>query len=268
MVKYLFLLIFPLAIFSSEPVGKITALEGEVIAKSEGKDRALQKDSKIFVKETIVVSSGALAQILFTDGSLLDLISDTEFRIDSYRYKGFFRKDGSSSSLTKGGLRLLTGKIAKNPSNDYDVHTPWATIGLRGTQISAAIEDGKLYVGASSGRVIITNMGGSITIGPKEPNRYATISAVSIPPQPQSTPPPPIQRDRFPTARGGLSIDEVETKGDAAKEPSTPTDKSPTPVEKTTGEEEGQQPPEEEEKNLFEAGEESESGGASIQGGC
>jgi hypothetical protein len=106
---------------------------------SDGKQRRLVKGSSLSAGDTVRTQRGR-AQIRFTDGGYTSLQPNTEFRIDDYYYDakkteesvGFF-------SLLKGGLRTITGVIGKIRKKAYQLRTPVATVGIRGTEYLAEL---------------------------------------------------------------------------------------------------------------------------------
>ena len=68
------------------------------------------------------------------------------------RYAHTDSDNGALLSLVKGGLRAVTGAIAKREPESYKVKTPVATLGVRGTEYYLRIceqdcaEEQQLYV--------------------------------------------------------------------------------------------------------------------------
>ncbi len=111
---------------------------------------------------------GGRAQLRFTDGALVSLQPRSEFKIDNYQYsgkgageeKGFF-------SLIKGGMRTITGLIGRSNRNNYQITTSVATIGIRGTEYTAGLnQDGSEDSG--EGVVEVCNGAGCVLLGSGE----------------------------------------------------------------------------------------------------
>lgn len=164
------------------PIAYLIEKEGTITAKTLLKSRVLEVNSPIFVQETIAVSDDGSAQFKFTDDSLLDLKSSTEYTVNAYSYTGSAKKDQSVSSLATGGFRLLSGSIGKTNPEKYQIKTPNAVIGLRGTLVEGVMEDTTLYVSCTEGQVTITNSAGSIVIG-EGMEEYAIVTSYQRRPQ-------------------------------------------------------------------------------------
>ena len=208
----LFILLQSAVLFADDSIGKVLAIEGLVKAMAaESAERVLAKGSDIFVKETIVVGSDGRAQIKFTDGGIMNLIPDTEFRINSYRYKKAFQKDETSSELVKGGFRALSGSIAKKNPSGYEVKTPSATIGLRGTMIEVRLGDAGVFFGVDSGRALVSNEAGSSMIGIGEKAQFALVPGNTIPPELILERPRELDFNIFAPPQGGASLDQIHS---------------------------------------------------------
>lgn len=157
-------------------VGIVIASEGTVKAIAADKsERELQRGASFYSLETILVGSDSSAQLKFSDDTLVTLIQESEFRIDSYSFKAGDQPNESTSSLAKGGFRLLSGSIAKENPGKVTIKTPVATIGLQGTSIDAVLSlDGQLFVGCSEGLVKIATSYGDVNIG-KGADPFATV---------------------------------------------------------------------------------------------
>ncbi|MBX7066540.1 MAG: FecR family protein [Parachlamydiales bacterium] len=253
-----FFLLFALTLFAADPIGKVTAVDGNVLAKSSSGERTLTAGSDIFLKETIVVAVNALAQIQFTDGGIINLISGTEYRVNTYKYQKTFQKDQSSSELLKGGFRVLTGSIGKSNPNNYEIKTPSATIGLRGTIVEARMVDGALFVGVDAGKALVSNSAGSALIGVGEKASFVKIPGPSAPPEVTVQRPLELERNLFNPPVGGLSIDAQPQAAAPAEAAPKGAAQPAAPESPAIGE-----TPDQGGDLLTPTG-----GGASIQGGC
>lgn len=119
--------------FAADPAGSIIMLKGDVEAEAaDGTARALAKGEEVFQGDTIKTAPKSFAVIKFSDGGKVTVRPGTVLVIDEYAYGG--DNDGSALKLVKGGLRALTGAIAKQNPDAYRVNTPVATMGVRGTE--------------------------------------------------------------------------------------------------------------------------------------
>ncbi|WDE12561.1 FecR family protein [Thalassomonas haliotis] len=152
---------------SAEPqvnAGKTIVARGRVIARQNARERPLKRRSPIYVQDT--VSTGALSntQIRMADGGLLSLQPHTQVAILDYRFNRKDKKDSVSIELLKGGLRTVTGAL-KNSSKQYQLKTPVASIGVRGTHYEVEMDKGSLFLAVWQGNIDVR-----VTTGPQPQN--------------------------------------------------------------------------------------------------
>jgi len=138
-----------------KPVGRVVWVKGELKAiMVNQEERILKKTSLIYEKDTLKTDASSQAQIVFTDNSLMTFREGTTFVIDQYSYQPNSQKKSVGKyimNLIEGGFRTITGAIAKSNPDDYQVNTPVATIGVRGTDYAAVVVGGQLFVGYYTG---------------------------------------------------------------------------------------------------------------------
>jgi hypothetical protein len=180
---------------SLDKVGSVVAVEGVLKATNPNQSpRVLSQDSDIFLGDTLITEASAKGQIQFLDGTLILLIPGSRYSVNSYA------DDKFSSKLSRGGVRVSTGLIAKKNPENFELRTGNATIGVRGTVFETRIYNGDLYVGSSSGNLSVTNQGGQLDIGAFE---YASVSNQQSPPKPLAQRPAPLDLSNFELPAGG-----------------------------------------------------------------
>ena len=115
--------------------GMVVASRGEVIALSNGGSRELKQGDFIYVNDEIMTSGRSFAVLQFTDGAKVTVRPDSTLIIEQYLYAGN-NEDAATLNLVSGGLRVITGAMAKSNPENYKVRTPVALMGVRGTEFS------------------------------------------------------------------------------------------------------------------------------------
>ncbi len=121
----------------AEPVGEFSAIRGnvDITAPGAGARPAVPGDP-VSVGDIVRTKSGSKAEIVFSDGSVARLapgsrIEITEYLVGKDETKSTFRLfRGKIQSRVKNVFGGLFGLFRKNR---YEVHTPTAVIGVRGT---------------------------------------------------------------------------------------------------------------------------------------
>ena len=115
--------------------GMVVASRGEVMALSNGGSRELKQGDFIYVNDEILTSARSFAVLQFTDGAKVTVRPDSTLIIEQYLYAGN-DSDEATLNLVSGGLRVITGAMAKSNPENYKVRTPVALMGVRGTEFS------------------------------------------------------------------------------------------------------------------------------------
>ncbi len=180
--------------------GAFQFVAGDVkIIRPDGREMVAAKGARIEEGDTVVTGANGHAQLLMADQALISLRPDSRLRFDAYQFAG--KEDGSEKGilgLLKGGFRTLTGLIGRANKSNYQVRTPTATIGIRGTDhepfhippegwSGAPGADPGTYNRVNAGATYLQTEGGRIEIG---------VNQVGfVPPNPQAV---PTRLDRVP----------------------------------------------------------------------
>jgi hypothetical protein len=123
------------AVAQEDSAGMVVASRGEVIAMANGGSRELKQGDFIYVSDEILTSGRSFAVLQFTDGAKVTVRPDSTLIIEQYLYAGN-DEDAATLNLVEGGLRVITGAMAKTNPENYKVRTPVALMGVRGTEFS------------------------------------------------------------------------------------------------------------------------------------
>lgn len=190
--------IYPAAGYSAA-AGRVEFATGGVTATGvDGQARPLTKGAAVDAGDMIQTGAGR-AQVRFSDGGIISLQPNTEFRIDEYHFDG--RTDGSEKgffSLVKGGLRAITGAIGHVNKKNYQVGTSVATIGIRGTEFLALLND-TLEMTCGEGICVLFNDAGELVLNAGESGRAKNrkSSPESVTEKPNLPPEQNIPNPRF-----------------------------------------------------------------------
>lgn len=162
----LFLVLAILAGDALAAAGQVDFAKGALAVGADGRERPLRQGADLDKGDTVRTDATGRAQIRFSDGAYVSLQPNTEFAIRDYNFDG--KADGSERglfSLARGALRTVTGLIGRVNRNRYQIVTPTATIGIRGTGGRVQVEgDGSTLVVGTSGIWTLSNAAGTIDI--------------------------------------------------------------------------------------------------------
>ena len=222
------------------------------VVGSDGRGRVLQRHDPIFEGDTLTTSAAGRAQFTFTDGARLALRPATQLSIEAYHARLGGRDEKIAMRLVRGGFRTVTGQIGRVNHAAYRMSTPYAVIGIRGTDWAATFEPNDngqpiLLIGVNEGGVIIDNDAGSLNLGVQANFNFAQVIGAQQAPQGLTTPPPallaPLTSDLPPPPPPPPPI-ETTAEGSAAAtttEPQPATAAAGTETETTTTADGGQQ---------------------------
>jgi len=135
---------------------------GEVqVVDAAGQARAGERGGPLAPGDRVVTGASGLAQVRFSDGAMLSIRANSELKIEAHSFRG--ERDTLATTvlqLLRGGLRAITGAVARQNRSGYRVVTPTATIGVRGTDFEA------FYVPAATPGVAL----------PGEPGTYLRVT--------------------------------------------------------------------------------------------
>jgi hypothetical protein len=164
-----------------QPAGQVVWVSGTVKATyPEQTARILVRGSIIYEKDTLVTDESGSGQISFTDNTMLTLNPKTTFVIEQYYFNQKKPQQGGQSVMTlvKGGFRTVTGFVAKASPANYQLKTPVATIGVRGTDFQGACPNNPgecAYALLHGIGLTLTNATGTYNLTPQAP--YASIAS-------------------------------------------------------------------------------------------
>lgn len=124
----------------AEPVGQVINLSGPLFAvKGDGVKRIISVGSAVDTGDTLITEAKTYARVRFADASEVTLRPESRLTVEGFTFKqNEPTKDNAVFKLFKGAMRTVTGLVGKRGNQDaYQLNTPTATIGIRGTQFIA-----------------------------------------------------------------------------------------------------------------------------------
>ncbi len=130
--------------FADDSTALLVASRGEVFAELESDRRALSQGDAVEEEERIITGDKSFAVLQFVDGAKVTVRPNSVLDIKEYRYSGG-DENAATLSLVQGGLRIITGAMAKAEPESFKVETPVALMGVRGTEFVVVLcDDGSI----------------------------------------------------------------------------------------------------------------------------
>jgi hypothetical protein len=120
-------------------VGKTELIVKKVTGELAQSQRLLALKDTVFQDELIAAATASASRIVFLDGTELSVGPNTEITLDRFV---FDPDEGSVTielNVVEGVFRFISGRFANAFKSDYKVKTPTATLGMRGTVVTAVV---------------------------------------------------------------------------------------------------------------------------------
>ena len=163
---------------AGDQIGAVTHAQGVTQARQNDTLRDLHTGGDVLTKDTLLTGAKSRLKVDFKDGSELYLGDNSKLAIDDMIYEPHRHGQGTLW-LTRGVFRMVTGQINKVPDGALSVITPFATIGVRGTDfwgqqsadklVMAVLGHGELYISTPDGTVRLTQPYTFVTIEKGKP---------------------------------------------------------------------------------------------------
>lgn len=125
---------------SPSVIGNAEIVENRVSGELPGSRRALAPSDNVFRSELIRTEAASSTRLRFLDRTDLRLGPSAQIRLDSAVFAG---QSGTAVTLARGAMRFVSGN---GPVGSYQIRTPVATIGLRGTTVDVVLRQGRAFV--------------------------------------------------------------------------------------------------------------------------
>jgi hypothetical protein len=126
----------------------------------------------VLANESVETGEASATRLVFQDNTQLEVGPVSQVTLDRFIFDPNPSKSQVALSIAKGAARFATGYL---PKNDYEIHTPTATIGIRGTILNidvalngattVHVEQGVAFV-TGGGRTVELQMGQSTLVLP------------------------------------------------------------------------------------------------------
>lgn len=118
----------------AESVGQVKISQGSVSIERAGKRLPAPVGTSIEAADSIVTGADGSAGITFIDNSRLSVGPGSTLAINKFTFNQTTHDGGFDSTLKRGTLSVVSGKLAKRSPDAMTVRTPSTILGVRGTE--------------------------------------------------------------------------------------------------------------------------------------
>lgn len=114
-------------------IGEVMVATGTFTAQNPaGETRKLTKGSELFEQDRVKTGDKSFAMIRLADFTRIAVRPNSEMVLEKFNQQT--GQEAEEMNVIKGGLRVLTGSIGKQKPEAVKIGTPYASMGIRGTE--------------------------------------------------------------------------------------------------------------------------------------
>jgi hypothetical protein len=123
-------------------IGQIKLSRGAVSLEREGRSMPAPSGTRVQASDIVRTGADGSVGITMTDDSLLSAGPNSVLALDRYEFDSTTSLGHFDSSLRKGTLAVVSGRLAKQSRDAMTVRTPTAILGVAGTEFVVSVGDG------------------------------------------------------------------------------------------------------------------------------
>lgn len=136
---------------AEETYGLLMIVKGQVqVAKLRSQPVSAKVGGKVYPQDTIITGKDSRAKIVMSDRNIINVLPDTKLRID--QYINDMKEKNVRLSLIEGKVRTNVEQKYDNNENRFEIKTPSAVVGVRGTQFMTSYSRAKNVTGVTTFR--------------------------------------------------------------------------------------------------------------------
>jgi len=121
-------------------IGQIKVSKGDVAIERGGQNVPGAVGARLPTSDVIKTGADGSVGITMSDNSLLSAGPNSILSLDKYAFDTTTNQGQFGSSLRKGSLSVVSGRIAKQSPDAMTVRTPTAILGVRGTEFAVSVD--------------------------------------------------------------------------------------------------------------------------------
>ena len=152
---------------AQEHIGSTVVARNEVTREFEGASAPLAQGDSVYRNETVRTGADSSAKLVFLDSTNLGVGPTSSVKLDKFVYVGESNGQRMTVNLAKGVFRFTTGALDKKA---YEITTPTAAIGVRGTVLDIAVQGPETRVTLVEGQALVCPRRAGATLAQQERN--------------------------------------------------------------------------------------------------
>jgi hypothetical protein len=126
---------------AASDIGQIKVSKGQVSIERGGQTVQAAVGAHVQTSDVIKTGGDGSVGITMSDNSLLSAGPNSVVSLDRFAFDAATNQGQFDTSLRKGSLSVVSGRIAKQSPDAMTVRTPSAILGVRGTEFAVSVDD-------------------------------------------------------------------------------------------------------------------------------
>jgi hypothetical protein len=132
------------SVCGAQAIGSAASIKNQVEGIHGGQSQSLSSGSSVYSNELIRSGEASVAELVFVDKTKLSVGPKSEVRLDKFVYDPNKGAGKVVIEASRGAYRFVTGV---QDHRNYEIKTPYASIGVRGTVFEANLEHAQARAG-------------------------------------------------------------------------------------------------------------------------
>ena len=124
-------------------VGEVKVVKGAAFIERGTERIAARAGMPVQQSDKVVTGADGTVGITFTDNSLLSIGPESRLAIDHYAFDSTTHAGRFDSTLSRGTVAVVSGKIVKQSPEAMKIRTPSSIMGVRGTEFVVKVDEPK-----------------------------------------------------------------------------------------------------------------------------
>jgi hypothetical protein len=137
------MLMVALSAFAADDAGMIKTLKGSVGIERSGQTISAATGMHVFTGDLVITGTDGAVGITLRDNTLLSAGPKSTLVLNRFSYNSSTNIGVIDTSVKRGTLAVVSGKIAKNSPDSVQFRTAAAILGTRGTEFVIDVGSGK-----------------------------------------------------------------------------------------------------------------------------
>lgn len=125
----------------AQDIGQVKVARGAVHVERGGQLLPVRVGGGIQPSDTVVTGTDGAVGITFADNTMMSAGPNSRVAIDRFWFDPTTHAGAFDTSVKRGTLSVVSGKIARNAPDAMRVSTPAAILGVRGTEFFVQVDE-------------------------------------------------------------------------------------------------------------------------------